>query len=122
MRIATPVTGAFLAVAFADGRYDKSEERRFLAAIANHPALGCCDTAALQEAYNTLLSEIEGDYAAATARILASIEAVKDEAKVSEAVKVSARGAIVADHVLSPQEEVMLDRIGAALGLEPGAV
>lgn len=122
MRIATPVTGAFLAVAFADGRYDPLEERRFLAAIANHPALGCCSTAALQEAYNTIVAEIAEDYSTATARILASIEAVRDEAKVSEAVKVSARGAIVADHVLSPQEELMLDRIAAALGLEPGAV
>ena len=122
MRHATPVAGAFLAVAFADGRYDGREETRFLTRVANHPALGCVRTAALAEAYNTLREEIEQDFAATAARILDAIAAVRAEPAVSEAVLVAARSAIVADHVLSAQEEIILSRIAAALGLEEGLV
>ncbi len=122
MQSALPVTGAFLAVAFADGRYDPLEERRFLSTIANDPALAGIRTEALQEAYNLLRAEIETDYADAAAKILAAIAAVKDDKPVAEAVKVAARGAIVADRRVAPQEEAALDRIAAALGLEAGAV
>lgn len=122
MQSALPVTGAFLAVAFADGRYDPLEEKRFLSTIANHPALAVIRTEALQEAYNLLRAEIETDYPAACAKILSSIAATKDDAAVSEAVKVAARGAVVADRRVAPQEEAMLDRIAGALGLEAGAV
>jgi len=122
MQSALPVTGAFLAVAFADGRYDPLEERRFLSTIANAPALSSIRTEALQEAYNLLRAEIETDYSSATAKILAAIAAAKDDKAVVEAVKVAARGAIVADRRLAPQEEVALDRIATALGLEAGVV
>lgn len=122
MKSAVPVTGAFLAVAFADGRYDASEEGRFLATIANHPALAGIGSAALQKAYNDLREAIERDFAGASARILAAIGAVKDDPAVSEAVKVAARAAVVADRRIAPQEELMLDHIAAALGLEKGAV
>lgn len=122
MRTATPVTGAFLLVAFADGRYEPSEEGRFLATIANDPALACVRTEALQEAYNALREDVALDYASATDRILSSIAAVKDDPAVSKAVKVAARGAVVADARIAPQEEMMLNRIAAALGLEAGAI
>ena len=122
MQSALPVTGAFLAVAFADGRYDPLEERRFLSTIANDPALSSIRTEALQEAYNLLRAEIETDYTGAAAKILAAIAAVKDDAAISDAVKVAARGAIVADRRLAPQEEAVLDRIAEALGLEAGTV
>ncbi|MEQ8179987.1 MAG: TerB family tellurite resistance protein [Amphiplicatus sp.] len=122
MQSALPVTGAFLAVAFADGRYDPLEERRFLSTIANAPALSGIRTEALQEAYNMLRAEIETDYPSAAAKILAAIAAAKGDMAIVEAVKVAARGAIVADRRLAPQEEVALDRIAAALGLEAGAV
>lgn len=122
MQSALPVTGAFLAVAFADGRYDPLEEKRFLSTIANDPALTGIRTEALQEAYNLLRTEIETDYAGAAAKILAAIAAVKDDKSISAAIKVAARGAVVADRRIAPQEEAMLNRIAEALGLEAGAV
>jgi tellurite resistance protein len=122
MKTATPVTGAFLLVAFADGRYEPSEESRFLSTIANQPALACVNTQALQDAYNLLVGEIDADYAAAADRILAAIASMKDDAQISAAIKVAARGAVVADNRIAPQEEAMLDRIAAALGLKTGDI
>lgn len=122
MKAATPVTGAFLAVAFADGRFHPTEENRFLGSIANHKALEFISTYALQDAYNTLSHELKKDYAAAATHILQAISAVRHDPKIAEAVKVAARGAIVADHVVTAQEELMLGRIAEALGLEHGDV
>lgn len=122
MRAATPVTGAFLAVAFADARYHATEENRFLGTIANHKALAFISTFALQDAYNTISAEIRKDYSAAATRILQSIGAIRNDERIAEAVKVAARGAIVADHVVTAQEELMLGRIAEALGLEHGDV
>lgn len=122
MNAARPVTGAFLLVAFADGHYDSSEERRFLSTLANHPALACVKTSALEEAYNSLIVEIEADFANAADSIMKSISAAKDDATACAAIKIAARGAVVADDRIAPQEEIMLSRIAEALGLEAGEV
>lgn len=122
MKIAVPVTGAFLAVAFADGKYEPSEENRFLATIANKPELGVVNAVALQGAYNDLVEDFRKNFTATKARVLEAISAVKDDARVVDAIKSAARGAIVADMKIAPQEECMLNEIAKALGLEAGAV
>ncbi|MBY0422912.1 MAG: TerB family tellurite resistance protein [Parvularculaceae bacterium] len=122
MRNALPVTGAYLAVAFADGRYDTSEENRFLATIANRPELACVSTMALQSAYNDLVEDFRRDYSATRKRVLEAIAVVREDVKVAEAVKVAARGAIVADMKVNLQEEFVLNEIAKALGLSAGAV
>jgi tellurite resistance protein len=122
MKVATPVTGAFLAVAFADGRYHATEENRFLGALANHKALAEISTVSLQTAYNTLTAEFRRDYPEAIAHVMESIKAVRFDAKAREAVKVAARAAVVADHVVTAEEELVLNRIAQALGLKVGDV
>lgn len=122
MRIAVPVTGAYLAVAFADGRFDPSEETRFLATVANRPELAIVSATALQSAYNDLVEDFRRDYSSTRARVLEAISAVKDDVKVLEAVKIAARGAIVADMRVTPQEEFVLGEIGKALGLGAGGL
>ena len=122
MKIALPVTGAFLAVAFADGKYEAAEENRFLATIANKPELSVVGTVALQSAYNDLVEDFRRNFAATKARVLDAVAAVKDDARIAEAIKTAARGAIVADMRIAPQEEAMLNEIAAALGLDAGSV
>lgn len=122
MRIAVPVTGAYLAVAYADGRYHPTEENRFLGTLANRPELSIVSAVALQSAYNDLVEDFRRDYASTRARVLEAIAAVKDDVNIVEAVKIAARGAIVADEKLAAQEEIVLGEIAKALGLPPGAV
>lgn len=122
MKIAIPVTGAFLAVAFADGKYEPSEENRFLATIANKPELAVVNTVALQSAYNDLVEDFRKNFSATKARVLEAISAVKDDQRVVDAIKAAARGAIVADMKIAPQEEFLLNEIAKALGLEAGSV
>lgn len=122
MKIAIPVTGAFLAVAYADGKYEPSEENRFLATIANKPELAVVSTVALQSAYNDLVEDFRKDFSSTKMRVLEAIVAVKDDRRVADAIKTAARGAIVADLKIAPQEECMLNEIAKALGLEPGSV
>ena len=122
MRIAVPVTGAYLAVAYADGRFHPTEENRFLATLASRPELGIVSAVALQSAYNDLVEDFRRDYASTRARVLESIAAVKDDVNIAEAVKIAARGAIVADEKLAAQEEFVLAEIARALGLPPGSV
>lgn len=122
MKIAVPVTGAFLAVAFADGKYEPSEENRFLAAIVNKPELAIVGGVALQSAYNDLVEDFRKNFPATKARVLEAIEAVKDDQLAADAIKAAARGAIVADLKIAPQEEFMLNEIAKALGIEAGSV
>lgn len=122
MKTAIPVTGAFLAVAFADGRYDPSEENRFLATIANKPELAVVSAVALQSAYNDLVEDFRKNFTATKTRVLDGIAAIKDDKRIADAVKTAARGAIVADLKIAPQEEFVLNEIAKALGLEAGSV
>lgn len=122
MRIAMPVTGAYLAVAFADGRFQPTEENRFLATIANRAELSVASPAAIQSAYNALVADFRRDYAATRARVLEAIAAVREDAKVVEAIKIAARCAVVADQKVTPQEEFLLGEIAKALGLPAGSI
>ena len=122
MRIARAVCGAFLIVAFGDGRFDKVEEMRFLGGATNHEAFAAIESADLQRAYNTLIAELKDDYESASAQILDDIRACRNNNAATEAVKVAARIAIVADPEIQPQEEIVLDQIAGALGLDEGVL
>ena len=119
---AKAICGAFLAVAFADAQFDPSEEGRFLTTVANDPSLAEIDTENLEFCYNELVQAFSDNYAGAAASVLAAIQAVSTNEPLVCAVKMSARRAIVADDKIMGQEELALDHIALALGLEKGSV
>ena len=116
------VCGAFLMVAFADSRFDKMEEGRFLVTVANDPMLATLDAGDLESCYNDLVADFTKNYAGAAADVLAAVKAVKNGNDISKAIKLAARIAIVADQKIMPQEEAALESISLALGLEKGSV
>jgi len=118
----TAICGAFLMVAFADARFDKSEEGRFLTTIANDPALAGIETKGLENSYNKLVTAFSDNYAGAAATVLAAIKSISTEPHLVSAVKMSAQRAIVADDKIMGQEELALDHIALALGLKKGEV
>ena len=109
--------GAFLLVAFADAHFDKREEARFLGGVVNDAAFAAMSAPRLADHYNKLRAVLERDYDAAEADILAAIRAVRTQGAAVAAIKTAARQAVVADHEIKPQEEVVLGRIAAALGI-----
>jgi len=110
----TAICGAFFMVAFADGNYEPIEEARFLSTVLNDPALAF--------GYNRLVKAFEQDYALASIEVRDVLEANKGDDRVVNAIKMAARRAIVADEKIMPQEEVALDQIAVAIGLEKGDV
>ena len=116
------VCGAFLMIAFADSRFDRLEEGRFLGTVANDPMLAKLDTETLETCYNSLVAHFTKDYAGAAADVLAAVKSVKNAEDMVKAVKHASRLAIVADQKIMPQEEAALDSIALALGFEKGSV
>lgn len=119
---ATAACGAFLLVAYADGRFVTIEEARFLGGVVDHPAFRTIEASALVGEYNRLNRTLASDYDAGETEILAAIAAIAAIAGVGnavEAVKVAARHAIIADQALKPQEDLVLARIARALGVSP---
>ncbi|MFZ5617866.1 MAG: hypothetical protein ACOZAA_11170 [Pseudomonadota bacterium] len=116
---ATAACGVYLLVALADARVESIEEARFLGGVVNDPAFRSFPPEALAGEYSRLLAALKENYEAAEAEILNAVAAVKRDGKVVEAVKVSARHAVIADQRLKPQEDVALGRIARALGIEP---
>lgn len=106
-------------VGFADARYDRDEEARFIATAANDPALADFPSTDLEATYNTLVREFSTDYAGAAAGVLGAIKTLRDKEPVKAAVIFAARLAIVADKRILPQEEAALSSISQALDLEP---
>lgn len=116
---AVAACGAYLLVAYADARVATVEEARFLGGVVNDPAFAAIPSAALAGEYNRLHAALAADYDGTEAEILTAIGAVKRSGRSSEAVKVAARHAIIADQLLKPQEELVLARIARALGVDP---
>jgi tellurite resistance protein len=113
----TAACGAYLLVALADARVASIEEARFLGGVVNHPAFKNFKTEALAGEYNRLLAGLRADWRATENEILHAIAEVKGKVPAIAAIKVAAQQAVVADHIIKPQEETMLARIAAALGL-----
>lgn len=116
---ATAACGAFLLVAYADGRFVTIEEARFLGGVVDHPAFRTIEASALVGEYNRLNRTLASDYDAGETEILAAIAAIAGVGNAVEAVKVAARHAIIADQALKPQEDLVLARIARALGVSP---
>lgn len=116
---ATAACGAYLLVALADARVESIEEARFLGGVVNDPAFRSFPPEALAGEYSRLLAALKEDYEAGEAEILNAVAMVKRDRKAAEAVKVSARNAVIADQRLKPQEDVALGRIARALEIEP---
>lgn len=114
---ATAACGAYLLAAIADARIETVEEARFFGGIVNDPAFRAIDAGALTAEYARLYAALCADYAAAEVEILAAISAVRG-GPATEAVKLAARHAVVADQKLKPQEDIVLSRIARALGLD----
>ncbi|MEO0399404.1 MAG: TerB family tellurite resistance protein [Pseudomonadota bacterium] len=121
-REARAACGAYLMVAFADGVFDRAEEARFLDSLANNENFKAFPAAILQNEYNALLAAIKSDYAATSGLILDDIAWLHSAGRNTEAVRIGAQAAIVADTRLEPQEEAALDQIEQALGLSEGAL
>ncbi len=119
---AVAICGAHLMVAFADARYEASEEGRFLATVANEPGVRAIDAAAISASYNELEAAFREDYAAAADRVVAALAALDPQGETAALARMAARRAIVADQRLRPQEESALQRIAAAMGLEKDAL
>lgn len=111
--------GAYLVVALADARVATIEEARFLGGVVNDPAFRRFAPNALADEYTRLLNGLQADFDATQAEILNAISAIRSDPSAVEAVKVAARQAIIADQILKPQEDLMLARIAAALGIAP---
>lgn len=109
-------------VAFADAQFVQSEEGRFLSTIANDPALSSISARDLEASYNDLVAAFSENYSDTAKTVIEAIANIKDDPAICEAVKMSARRAIVADEVIMAQEETVLDQISLALGLEKGSI
>lgn len=116
---ATAACGAYLLGAFADARVERTEEARFLGGVVNDPAFRMFSPGELASEYTRLLAALGDDYDAAEAEILGAIASVRNNRRAVEAIKVSARHAVIADQKIKPQEDVALARIARALGLDP---
>ena len=116
------ICGAYLMVAFADGRFDNLEEARFLAGLANHDALKHLSSEEIETVYNGLSAEFRRDYSGASKAVVAAIEGCRHDARAVKSITTAARTAVVADQAVLPQEEIVLDQIAAALDLKAGTI
>ncbi len=119
---ATAACGAYLLIALADARVATIEEARFLAGMINDPAFSIFETSALEAEYNRLTVALRADWDNAEAEILSAIATVRADAGAARAVRIAAQHAIIADQVVKPQEELELERIARALGVDPGTL
>lgn len=114
--------GAFLTVAFSDGQFAKAEEIRLkLGVLKSHASLH--ETASeLDAAYERFVTAFSRDYDKAVASTLASLEKLKGHGMARRSVMAAAQSAVVADSAVKPQEELALERLAQALGLQRGAL
>lgn len=120
--MAFAICGAYLMVTFADGHHDVVEEDRFLAPLANDPALQKISAGDLTKAYNTLTLKYAENYAEAATSTISTIKAARETIDAADAIKKAAQCAIVADRRLERQEELVMNQIADALGLEHGDI
>lgn len=109
------ICGAFLVIAFADGRFDDLEEARLLAGLTNHDVLKHLSANEIETVYNGLASAFRREYAATCEGVMAAISGCRHDQRASDAIVTAARMAVVADHAILPQEEIVLKRIARAL-------
>ncbi|MEM9493323.1 MAG: TerB family tellurite resistance protein [Myxococcota bacterium] len=113
------VSGAFAAVACADGVLDEKEVDMFLDMVRDSNAFTRVDLAALEQHFRNLATAILGDFEAGRKRALEEIAAARGNDKHTALVVSAAQIAIVADEKLRAREEVALRQICEVLGLDP---
>jgi tellurite resistance protein len=113
------VAGAFALVACADGELAEAEVGRFLALVRGHEALRSVATADLEEAFRALTSAFRESYVLGERKATDVVARVRHDAAQVELVIRGAQIAIVADEVLEEVEEVALQRVCFALGVDP---
>jgi len=120
--MAFAICGAYLMVTFADGHHEAIEEGRLMATLVNDPQLARIATTDLQDAYNDLQTAFLKNYSKAEA---ATLNAIKNSYNNQDAVDLiikAARCAIVADRRIEGQEELVMNKIAAALGIDEGTI
>lgn len=116
------ICGAYLMVAFADGRFDDSEESRLLSSLINDPALTFLDAKVLEKTYNELVAAFSAEYGAASELVLDAVKTAGGDQTIADAVAKASRLAVVADQRIVPQEEKILESLALTLGREPGSL
>lgn len=114
--------GAFLMVAFADGKFDRSEEARLLAGLANSTPFDKFPSPVFEGEYNGLNAAIQSDYRAAADTVLDDIAWAREVGGMDDIIMMAARAAIVADERVEAQEEAAIRQIAEALGREAGEI
>jgi tellurite resistance protein len=118
--IAKTVCGAYLIVAFSDGRYDKSEEVGMVVGLFEKNTPAGVSKADLEAALPELEQAFQADYDLAANRVLEMARSLRDNGLAKRAIMHAARTAVIADRAVAPQEESAMDRISEALGLKTG--
>lgn len=118
--VARGVCGAYLLVAFSDGKYEKSEEVSLLLGVIESEMSAASSRGQVEEIASELKAAFEADYDRTADRVLSELSNLSSNGVARRAVSKAARKALIADKVVKPQEELALERIGRALGLKQG--
>lgn len=121
-RGARAICGAYLLIAFSDGDYAPLEEGRLSSELAADDVFKSLDKAQLDDAMQGLGEAFRQDFDGTAGAVLDAIRSVWDKPAEKKAVMHAARVAVVADQSITAQEELALERIADALGLEKGAL
>tara|TARA_R110000744_G_scaffold273278_1_gene386188 strand:+ start:2184 stop:2585 length:402 start_codon:yes stop_codon:yes gene_type:complete len=120
--IAHAVCGAYLMVAFSDGKYALSEKVRMVHGLLAKDVPAGVAKADLEAALPAIEKAFAADYETAAKRVLELIASVSGNGIAKRAVIHAAQTAVVADNAIVAQEAGALDRISDALGLKKGAI
>lgn len=114
------IIGAYLLVAFADGRFDKSEEIGVRLSLLRDSKPNCISDVKAEETYGRLRAHFARNPDKAAQGVLAQLENLRGDGLARTAVVKVVRKALMADGVVTPQEESAMDKVAAALGLRQG--
>ncbi|MBR9824694.1 MAG: hypothetical protein GYB36_02685 [Alphaproteobacteria bacterium] len=121
-RAACAVAGAYLLVTFSDGQFEKTEEVQLRRGLAEKAGFTGIDADRLDAIFIEVQQAFTADYDKAAERTLDLIRVVQTHKDAHKAIIESAQTAVIADKMVTPQEENALNCIAVALGLEAGDV
>lgn len=114
------IVGAYLLVAFADGRFDKSEEVGARLGLLRDSKPNTLADVEAEEMYGRLRAEFASSPDKAGKGVLLQLERLRGDGLARKAVVKAVRKALMADGVVTAQEEHALDKVALALGLREG--
>jgi tellurite resistance protein TerB len=113
------VCGAFAIVAAADGDVVEEETTRFLEVLQDRSeAFPQLDMESVERLFRDLCNAILADPEAGRLHALSEIAQVKGQPAHQELVRSAAQVAVIADHRVQRNEEVILAKICTALGID----